>query len=1040
MAKYKEGESVKTIGSNELAVVIKVYPKIPGRQLYQVVLDNGDKKDMLEKNLLPNANYSDPFECCANGIYGSNSDFFCLNTSFKIRNTNNNTISTLKASKTIFKAYQFKPLLKFLNSRNHRILIADEVGLGKTIEAGHIMLELAARRELNNALIICPKSLQMKWQDELIDKFGFNFKIYETPKDFCQDLKSKDGSIRAILNYEKLRDDSKILKELLASPRRLDFILCDEAHKLRNRDTLIHKGLKQLLNSPVSAVFLTATPVMISQENLFNLLNLLDEEQYGNYEVFFNTLSINAPFVKAISQLNNKVDYSIIAKNLDEAQIYTYSHLNNRNEDNDLIQYETSTVGEKFKDSSLYNRILTDLNSGDYSNETQVRLQFDLSSMSPMNNIFSRTRKVEVTTDTTQAIRDTHTTIVSLYPDEQDYFDDVYNEYEDESYDTQCRFQLLNKKRMISSSVYAFMNSSRDLDVGIDAYEEFPDAKFESLLNIIEAVKANGESHLIVFAVFIDTLKYLSIRLNKEGYENILISGSSDYQERYKAIENFRNSTNFNILLSSEVGGEGLDMQFCNSMVNYDLPWNPMIVEQRIGRIDRFGQTSPKVHIYNLVIENSIQVDIYSRLLDRIDIFKNCIGDLEAILDKDLQQNGVRNIQEWFNKLESDLYCNKVSEEERREKVDAIAKAILTERKNLEDVNKGLTNTLTNDLYFQNEIESINRNNRYVTEDEVENYARLLIEKKLPTASLIENPAYDKTFILKIPKAQPKLLLNFLTEYAPTQLGRDFEQLNNQFKASVAEELEIPITFSQQVAYNHKDLNYINAYHPLITSAYLFFKGNGEKMGKSFSFSLPKERFIAFDENLASEYFLALYVMSIEKVVYNSKQTIEIMAPVLYDAEHNEIVDDQSLVDAVYGASQSSASVIHTVSDKVDESMILSMRISMEEKVNKYREKFVEDQKIRIEAQRDIQIKQYIEYYDARIESDKRRLAQYEDVAESFYALEEDKRNAIKVIPLVKSRIANEEKKKEEQIAKLMSSKIKEKEHQLISISHITLS
>ena len=1039
MAKYKEGDSVKTIGSNELAVVIKVYPKIPGRQLYQVVLDNGDKKDMLEKNLLPNANYSDPFDCCTNGIYGSNSDFFCLNTSFKIRNTNNNTISTLKASKTIFKAYQFKPLLKFLNSRNHRILIADEVGLGKTIEAGHIMLELAARRELKNAMIICPKSLQRKWQDELLDKFGFSFKIYDNAKDFIQDMNYLDDNIRAIINYEKLRDNGPLLKALESSSRRMDFVLCDEAHRLRNSETLIHRGLRKVLESPASVVFLTATPVMISQENLFNLLSLLDEEQYGNYSVFLNTLSINAPFVKAISQLNNGVDYSTIAQELDESLISTSYVFNNGNEEYVVDNRETCTVGEKFKDSPLYQRIIQDLKSGDRSNETQVRLQFDLSSMSPMNSIFSRTRKVEVTTDTTQAIRDTHTKIVSLYPDEQDYFDEVYDQYDDEYYDGDW-FKLLSQKRMISSSVYAYMNSQESLDNGIDEYEEFPDAKFENLLQIINAVKADGESHLIVFAVYRKTLKYLSIRLRKEGYDNIIISGESDYQERYQAIEDFKNSKSFNILLSSEVGGEGLDMQFCNSMVNYDLPWNPMIVEQRIGRIDRFGQTSPKVHIYNLVIENSIQVDIYTRLLDRIDIFKNCIGDLEAILDKDLQQNGVRNIQEWFTRLETELYCNKVSEEERRQKVDAIAKAILTERKNLEEVNKGLTNTLTNDLYFQNEIESINRNNRYVTEDEVENYVRLLIEKKIPTACLIRNPNLEKTFMLKIPKSQPKLLLNFLTEYAPVQLGRDFERLNNEFKSKVVDELEIPITFSQDVAYNHKELNFINAYHPLMTAAYLFYKENVKQMGKAFSFSLPKEQFQGYSDNLSSEYFMALYIISVEKEVYNSTQTIEIMTPVLYDAEQDKVVEDQNLIDAIYSASQSAASVIHTVSDKVDESMVLSMRISMEEEVNKSRKKFVDDQIIRIDTQKDIQIKQYVAYYDTRIRAYQRILRRHEDEAQSIYVSEETRRNATKVIPLDKSRLQHEIEAKEAVVAKLRASRLQEKEHQLISISHITLS
>ena len=127
------------------------------------------------------------------------------NTTFKIKSSNNSTISSLKASKTLFRAYQFKPLLKFINSPSRRLLVADEVGLGKTIEAGHIMLELKARKQLNDVLIVCPMSLQEKWKAELIEKFALPFKIYDSSKDLIDDLENGHGNIHAIINYEKIR-------------------------------------------------------------------------------------------------------------------------------------------------------------------------------------------------------------------------------------------------------------------------------------------------------------------------------------------------------------------------------------------------------------------------------------------------------------------------------------------------------------------------------------------------------------------------------------------------------------------------------------------------------------------------------------------------------------------------------------------------------------------------------------------------------------------------------------------------------------------
>ena len=217
MALFNIGDNVILLDRDVKGTVVKVAkPSRTGRQLYMVNLSTGNTEDVFEDDLKADFNERDPFERCKNGIYGSYAEYSKKNTTFKIMNSNNNsTISSLKASKTLFRAYQFKPLLKFLNSPNRRLLVADEVGLGKTIEAGHIMLELKARRELGNVLIVCPKSLQEKWKAELFEKFGLTFKIVESAKDLIADLDSKSNTVRAIVNYEKMRmpKDKKKEKE-----------------------------------------------------------------------------------------------------------------------------------------------------------------------------------------------------------------------------------------------------------------------------------------------------------------------------------------------------------------------------------------------------------------------------------------------------------------------------------------------------------------------------------------------------------------------------------------------------------------------------------------------------------------------------------------------------------------------------------------------------------------------------------------------------------------------------------------------------------
>ena len=1046
MARFAIGDSVQSVNSNEIGVICQVYPKRPGKQLYDVIFESGQKKPALESTLIPITNMDDPFDCCAKGIYGSNTDFACINTSYKIRNTNNNTISSLKASKTIFKAYQFKPLLKFLNSRNHRVLIADEVGLGKTIEAGHIMLELSARRELGNALIVCPKSLQEKWQGELRDKFGFDFTIYESPQ-LAYDLEHKDGFVRGIVNYEKLRENgkNKLFDVLDNTYRKFDFVLCDEAHRLRNRGTLTHKGVAHLLETPCAAVFLTATPVMISEENLFNLLNLLDPEQYSNYSVFLNSLAVNAPFISAISALNSNVAFPTIRQFLDEAEVHTVYTVGDEYQESFR---EDSTIGERFKDSPLYQRILSDLDSGDESPETKVRLQFDLSSMSTMNNLFSRTRKKEITTDWTQAERDTFTKIVHLDEAERAEFDRIINEYlgideddnfydEDEKPSQGKALGLIQRKRQISSSVYASLNSKEDLIQGVDKYAGYADAKVNELVKIAQTLKADGQNHLIVFAVFKNTLRYLAIRLGKLGFKTIQIHGDIKPDERVTRLQDFKNAQSFTILLSSEVGSEGLDMQFCNSMVNYDLPWNPMVVEQRIGRIDRFGQKSPKVHIYNLVVEDSIQVDIYERLLDRIGIFKNCIGDLEAILDKDLEQTGIRNIQEWFNKLEKELYCNKLTQEERRAKIEAIAKAIVTENKNLEEVSEGLTNTLTNDAYFKKEIESIDAQNRYVTENEVYSYIKLLIEKRLPSCILEPVDDDEKVFNLRIPQSQPRIISSFLEEYYPVGQGKDLEILNRQFRSRTMDNLVIPLTFNQEIAYEHSELEFITAYHPLVTSAYMYFSKNKKDLGKTFNFVLSKSELKGDIRHASSEYYMGIFVLLAEKSMYGNTQKMEMLSPVLYDAKNECIVEDKNLVDSIYALSQSSTGLSQTKIEPVDANLILNMKIDMEEKIQSIRRAFIDDQKIVIDTYKDMQLRQYREYYDAQLRFLNLTLERHQ--REIDYGTEEQRKNAVKILPIDKHNI--EQKKAEMELAfeTINSAQIVEKEHMLVSLSHIDI-
>ena len=1047
MNKYNIGNKVIKADSGGHGTIIDVMPPRRGRQLYKVSWGNV-VTDELEVNLLPDCDISDPFERCMSGIFGSYSEYSKINTTFKIRSSNNSTISSLKASKTLFRAYQFKPLLKFLNSPNRRLLVADEVGLGKTIEAGHIMLELKARRELHHVLIVCPKSLQRKWKDELAFKFGLQFKIYDSQKELISDMLEHRVAVHAIVNYEKIRmkkhknsDTGKkdempknIVDFLSTNDFHFSLVLCDEAHKMRNRETQTYKGAEIIMSQAEAAVFLTATPVMISTENLYNLLHLLDNTRYYNYQIFDNRLQENRPFVDALTDLNHNVALPTIAKNLNDSEIVTrffsdeveiYSHL--------------TTVGKAFADDAMYQEIIQMLNGEDNS-KNRARLQYLISSMSMMNNIFSRTRKREVTTDMSQAERKPHMRKVVLTDKERKEFDRVIEEYRDDNSYTDYwgeevltqggALGLVQKKRQVASSVYAYLNSESSLDNGIDEYAEYTDAKFEELLRIIDEVFKHGTKKIVIFALFRRTLKYLQIRFKKRGFGTLMIHGM--VENRIDILDEFKNNPNAHILLSSEVGSEGLDMQFCNSMVNYDLPWNPMVVEQRIGRIDRFGQKSPTVNIYNIIVADSIQEDIYIRLLDRIGIFRGTIGDMEAILDAPLERGGSVTIQDVYNKLEKELYTSRLTDEEKQRKISEIELAVANERESIKHLEEGLDNALTNEAYFKDEINRIQNNNAYVTDIELRNYLESAIRQELTTCTLekVGNAVYE----LRLPLSNPRVLQNFLTQYQPG--GEEYATMFRQFKREIEDMPAIRMTFNQQVAYDNNKLLFMNIYNPIIQACLNYFHKHEDETKTSFCYALTNDELLQKD----SAYYLIVYQMSTTRKVLGVPKHTETLLPLLYSVNERKIVNNEDMVDRIFSRSQTDGVEHNPTNNDIDTEMLQDMRYDFAEEISELKAKRLSEIRLQVESDRQRNEKQTNEYYASIIDNLRRYIHGWESDIEMLFNVDEKRAQQLQgAIRLAQSRIQQLEKEKEDRLTQIREASQIEISESIVSLNLINI-
>ncbi len=897
-----------------------------------------------------------PYDLFAQGHFGSYADYTRVNTTSKIKSSNNSTFSSMLASRTLFKPYQMKPLLKFLNAPNRRLLVADEVGLGKTIEAGNIMNELKARGELGNVLLVVPKSLKAKWKNEMREKFGIEFTIYNSNKDLLEDLRYKDGRVHAIINYEKMRlrpEYNSVREEQNNTPVNIvdyitqnkttfGLIVCDEAHRLRNKDTQTYRGAEIVMNQADAVLFLTATPIMIRTQNLFNLLHLLDNVKYDNPQIFENFLRQARPFVFAIGEVAKNKPFADIKEHLTAATVeVSYS-----TKDGEDFYYKQEALTDIFEGDPIFEEIMV-LLDGAESPEARARLQDLLNSVCNMNNIFSRTRKREVTMDMSQAERKPH--FVQIHPtqEEADLAEYLIRFY----VATHCapnkehlawilplqevrrllapiaQLGCMQVERQLASSTYAYCNTEANLDDEVDEYYDKQDIKVERLIQIFEGHTKNcgGPRKMVVFAIFRKTLKYIQLRLKRHGYSSRIIHGGVD--QRTQIITEFRDNPDIQFLLSSEVGGEGLDMEFCSAMVNYDLPWNPMVVEQRIGRLDRFGQKSPVVHIYNMVVEGSIQEYIYSRLLYRIGLFRDSIGDLEAILDApfNTSEYGVVSFAVAIENYEKDFYTGKLTHEEVIRKLDEIALAVENEQVNVQKLDEGLNECVTKDAYIVEQINRLRRNNAFVTDTELRRLMEGVLSRELPGYTIKDVGKGVCEFT--IPAATPDGLQKFLQKYQP--IGGEAAGLFADFVDKIYLKPTFRFTFSQNAAYFDRSLIYVNMYHPLIRSCLEYYERKGENLGNTFSYTITADA----DTPPAGPYYLAVFELVTQRTVHGVIKTSTENYPILFDVNQRQVVKGRTAAEHVYGISQVAGEEFYPDDELYGEDLLHDVRNNLEGEV-----------------------------------------------------------------------------------------------------------
>lgn len=630
--------------------------------------------------------------------FGRLGDLARILTYHKISSDLSNVFYAMQASRTDFYAYQFKPVYKFIESLNGRLLITDEVGLGKTIEAGLIWTELRARTDAHRLLIVCPSMLLEKWKNELRTRFSLDAQIYDSQglrsliTDFLTD--GENFHCHALCSLQTIRQESirEKLNELDDRQLKFDLVIVDEAHHLRNAGTQSHSTGKILSDLASSMIFLTATPIHLKNEDLFRLLSILDSEEFGQQAIFEQRLQQNEPVIRAQNAIRSyPVNIGAALEQIRQIQNLSW-----------------------FKENRLVDLIRQRLEKLDPDDTNSiVEIGRLIENINLFGSIISRTRKREV--QEWRVIRDPVVYPVILSEMETEFYTAVTQAVIDavsEQTDLDvAAFSLMMPQRQMASSIPAMVSYYTQLDsspvetepveteedlltesmlFGVDEYpaefsparlpavisniiakfdRKIPDTKFTRFREILEdQLVRNRRNKIVVFSYFRKTLEYLQRELARSNIRSLVIHGHIPMEERLQRITEFRESAEVNVLLSSEVGSEGIDLQFANVLINYDLPWNPMKIEQRIGRLDRLGQQSEKITIINFAVRGTIEEKILTKLYDRIEIFKHSLGDLEPILGKLIQE------------LTSDLLSQQLTAEEIESRIEQTQRAILQKR------------------------------------------------------------------------------------------------------------------------------------------------------------------------------------------------------------------------------------------------------------------------------------------------------------------------------------------------------------------------
>ena len=666
---YEAGAQVQFVGDGA-AGVVKSRAVHEGLHVYQVGLPTG-LKTAFESSLRP-ALLTDPIALLRAGqVHSARSTNLRVAATRLLYAHQFDELSSLSNSRVEIKPHQVAVLHRVASNYPHRFLLADEVGLGKTIEAGLIIKELKARGMANRVLILAPSGIISQWQFELRTKFSEVFSLLN--RDTIRFLAGKhpgenvwtvEDNVLASTSYA-VADEDRMRDIALAG---WDLVVIDEAHHARRQmqsetkrtQTRLYR-LGELLADPSTGrsqgfLLLTATPMQLHPFELYSLIELLDPTLFPDYDEFDEHRS-------QLAGLNATVDAVKRWPTLERTEQAEFLE-----RAAGWLGRDAAQVQDELLDAERRSGVTQELLSKHRLSEVMVRnRKAVVGGFQPRNAVVW---PVEMTPQEWEAyeaighyIRSGYARSQAMRNNALGFLMSTFQKLNSSS-SYALRQSLLRRIERLEARLASPLNADQVEDSDLEEKPvaealgdilgaRYSDAVADEIKELAELVAlldavpidskaaalqarlreiAEQEEHakVLLFTQSRDTQEYLSNRI-PDGWTVNLFHGQLKPDEKDAAVQRFRSSPGPQILLSTEAGGEGRNFQFCHILINYDLPWNPMRIEQRIGRLDRIGQKHP-VTIINFSISGTIEERVLAVVSDRIRVFQETIGGLDPIL------------------------------------------------------------------------------------------------------------------------------------------------------------------------------------------------------------------------------------------------------------------------------------------------------------------------------------------------------------------------------------------------------------------------